>query len=139
MEEYGIDDTRGYADPKEIRALEPDEDSKYRKYMRNTYGEVVNLLGTFLEDTYYPERTDEDTIRRFMEEMGEEAVRETIEEGRAVLALDPFPWEWVSGLTNKLVYDPEKNKWVEDAELYKQWVTWMVEALEEELKQKKSS
>ncbi len=97
------------------------------------YYDFENLLGSFfLDATYYPERTDEETIRRFMEEMGEEAVRETIEEGRAVLALDPFPWEWVSHLTNGFPCKPGEEKIYTKEYLVKKWVTWMIEALEEE-------
>lgn len=61
-----------------------------------------------------------------------EGIKDTIKEGREVLALEPFPWEWVSSVTNKLVYDKEKNEWVEDEELYKKWVSWMLETLEKE-------
>ena len=94
--------------------------------------DMENLLCTFHEDTYYPERTDKDTIKRFVKEMDSGSIKDTIKEGKEVLALQPFPHEWVSHVTNKLVYDQKRKKWVEDCELYKKWVKCMIEALEEE-------
>ncbi len=105
-------------------------------YYNDIYPKMSNLLLNFLEDTYYPERNDGHTICRSIEEWSVEYIAQTIKEGRAVLALDPFPWEWVSAVTNKLVYDSEKNKWVEDELLYKKWVTWMIESLEAGLQKK---
>jgi hypothetical protein len=102
------------------------------KRLDNQYYNFVNLLLTFLEATYYPERSDEDTIKGFVEEQYPQSIEGAIKEGREVLELKPFPWEWVSGVTNKLVYDEKKKEWVEDEELYKKWVRWMIEALEKE-------
>ena len=132
MEKYSIDDPRRYGDPDDIKAVEDDEDLKYSKSMNDKYYNFVNLLGSFLEATYYPERSDEDTIKGFVEEQYPQSIEGAIKEGREVLELKPFPWEWVSGVTNKLVYDEKKKEWVEDEELYKKWVFWMIEALEKE-------
>jgi hypothetical protein len=103
-------------------------------YYNDKYSKISNLLLNFLEDTYYPERQDEDTIRRSVGKWSSEYISQTLKEGREILELKPFPWEWVSGVTNKLVYDKEKKEWVEDEALYKKWVTWMIEALEKEAK-----
>jgi hypothetical protein len=107
-------------------------DMNEEKRLDNQYYNFVNLLLTFLEATYYPERSDEDTIKGFVEEQYPQSIEGAIKEGREVLELKPFPWEWVSGVTNKLVYDEKKKEWVEDEELYKKWVRWMIEALEKE-------
>ena len=68
-------------------------DMNEEKRLDDQYYNFVNLLGSFLEDTYYPERSDDDTIRRFVEEVDGEGIKDTIKEGREVLALKPFPWE----------------------------------------------
>jgi hypothetical protein len=107
-------------------------DLEMREYYNEKYEWISNLLLYFSEDTYYPKRSDEDTIKGFVEEQYPQSIEGAIKEGREVLELKPFPWEWVSGVTNKLVYDEKKKEWVEDEELYKKWVRWMIEALEKE-------
>ena len=123
MEKYSIDDPRRYGDPDNIKAVEDDEDLKYRKSMNDKYEEFLNLLLTFLEDTYYQERSDDDTIRRFVEEMDGGSIKDTIKEGREVLALKPFPHDWIGSVMNA--------GWKTD-NACKKWVTWMLEALEKE-------
>ena len=132
MEKYSIDDPRRYGDPDDIKAVEDDEDLKYRKSMNDKYEEFVNLLLSFLEATYYPERSDEDTIKGFVEEQYPQSIEGAIKEGREVLELKPFPWEWVSGVTNGLPCKPGEEKIYTDEELAIRWVVWMIEALEKE-------
>ena len=94
-----------------------------RDYYNEKYEWISNLLLYFLEDTYYPERKDEDTIARFVEEMCSESIRDTLKEGREILELQPFPHDWIGGVMNA--------GWKTD-DACKKWVTWMIEALEEE-------
>ena len=92
--------------------------------------DMENLLCTFHEDTYYPERTDKDTIKRFVKEMDSGSIKDTIKEGKEVLALQPFPHEWVYTVTGYLSLNYIKANTKE--EKFKKWVNWMIEALEEE-------
>ena len=103
-----------------------------REYYQDIYEYFSSLLFYFYYDGCYPGRKDKDTIERYVKEHEKWKISQTLKEGREILELQPFPWEWVSGVTNKLVYDKEKKEWVEDEVLYKKWVTWMIEALEEE-------
>lgn len=79
-------------------------------------------------------RLDEDTldkcmktyIKRFKNNIKE--IQDTILEGRKILALEPFPWEWVTDTCNSYPYgDPTKNT-KEDCYL---WVKWFIDLLEE--------
>ena len=92
-------------------------------YYNDKYPKVSNLLLNFLEDTYYPERKDEDTIRRSVEKWSFEYIYQTIKEGHEVLALEPFPHDWIGSVMNA--------GWKTD-DACKKWVNWMIEALEEE-------
>ena len=124
MEKYSI------GDPDDIKAVEDDEDLKYRKSMNDKYEEFLNLLLSFLEATYYPERSDEDTIKGFVEEQYPQSIEGAIKEGREVLELKPFPWEWVYAVTGYLSLNYIKANTEE--EKFKKWVRWMIEALEKE-------
>lgn len=44
-------------------------DLEKRDYYEEKYPEISYLLLKFMLDTYYPERSDEDTIARFVEEV----------------------------------------------------------------------
>jgi hypothetical protein len=103
-----------------------------RDYYEEKYENFSYLLLKFMLDTYYPERKDEDTIRRFVEEMCSESIKGTLKEGREILELQPFPWEWVYNVCGYLSLDYIEGKSKE--EKYFKWVTWMLEALEEEAK-----
>ena len=85
--------------------------------------DLSNLLCTFHEDTYYPERTDNDTIERFVKEMDSQSIKDTIKEGKEVLELKPFPHDWIGQVINA-------GQKTDDA--CKKWVSWMLKALEEE-------
>ena len=103
-----------------------------RDYYNEKYSKISNLLLNFLEDTYYPERQDKDTIRRSVEKWSSEYISQTLKEGREVLELKPFPWEWVSGVTNGLPCKPGEDDIYTREELAIRWVVWMIEALEKE-------
>lgn len=106
------------------------------KRLSDQYDWVSCLLLYFLEDTYLPPETRDDTntIKRFISEFDSEYLNLTITQGREVLAMDPFPHDWISNTTNLLVYDQEKKEWVDDPKLYKEWVSWILQTLEEEAK-----
>lgn len=55
-------------------------------------------------------------------------------EGRQVLALEPFPWEWVQSAYESRVFDAEIGKWVEDPVIYHKWLQGILLKLEEEAK-----
>jgi hypothetical protein len=107
-------------------------DLEMREYYNEKYEWISNLLLYFSEDTYYPKRSDEDTIRRFVEEVDGEGIKDTIKEGVEVLELKPFPWEWVSGVCNGLRCGPGEDDIYTREKLAIRWVLWMIEALEEE-------
>ena len=101
-------------------------------YYDEKYQRMSELLLNFLEDTYYPERTDEDTIKKCIKKWNIEFIKETIKQGKAVLALDPFPWEWIYSVCGyKSLFHILGNS--KEAK-YFNWVEWMMKALEEEAK-----
>jgi hypothetical protein len=59
------------------------------------YKMVTDLLITFLEDTYYDDREDIDTIKRFVKEYNEHQIQKVLTEGKDVLRLRPFPAKWI--------------------------------------------
>lgn len=98
-------------------------DLEKKEYYEEKYPEISYLLLKFMLDTYYPERSDENTIARFVEEVDGEDIKDTIKEGREVLSLEPFPHDWIGSVMNA--------GWKTD-DACKKWVVWMLEALEEE-------
>ena len=107
-------------------------DLEMREYYEEKYPEISYLLLKFMLDTYYPKRSDEDTIKGFVEEQYPQSIEGAIKEGKELLELKPFPWEWVSGVANGLPCKPGEEKIYTDEELAIRWVVWMIEALEKE-------
>lgn len=105
-------------------------DLKESIYYDRKYHRVTNLLCSFLESGY-ENISDIDTIKSFVEteSFDKKFIGETIEELKQVLALDPFPWEWIKHTANK--YPPGKSHESTSDDYYK-WVTWMLNTLIEE-------
>ena len=105
-------------------------DLEKRKYYNNKYENLAELLGSFLFATYDLNETDEETIRKHVLLYDSESIKDTLKEGKEVLALKPFPHEWVYAVTGYLSLDRIKADTKE--EKFKKWVSWMMEALEKE-------
>lgn len=99
--------------------------------MNTKYNWFNSLLLYFLEDGYYEERNDIDTIKRYVDTFDSNTIRKTLEQGKEVLTLNPFPAEWIQNTTNRYPFDQGHETKLED---YYQWVEWMVKTLEEEAK-----
>lgn len=82
----------------------------------------------------YSSTTEEEEIVKFVEKFDHESIGWTLEEGREVLLMEPFSWEWVQSMTQSFVYDEEKQKWVEDPILYRKWLKNVLDILEAEAK-----
>jgi hypothetical protein len=61
-------------------------------------------------------------------------IQQIIEEGHKVLAMEPFPWEWVRSMSGLLIYDEDTKKLVENSDLYHKWLTKILFIFEEETK-----
>ncbi len=98
----------------------------HNKY-RDLFGSLTCLLCYFLDDTYYDDRKNIDTIKRYVSIFDKEELLKTLNQGKEVLALDPFPTEWildtVYGGGEDIVQDRTKK-----------WLTEILELLEEEAK-----
>ncbi len=89
------------------------------------------LLLYFLDDGYYDDRKDIDTIVRFVKEYNAEQIQKTLDQGKEVLGLDPFPAQWVQDTCNKYPFDQGHETELKD---YYPWMQWIVKTLEEEAK-----
>lgn len=91
------------------------------------------LLLYFLDDTYYDDRADIDTIKRFVSvpTFDKKYIQQTIEQGKEILQLQPFPAEWVQNTANKYPFNQSHETKLED---YYKWVEWIVMTLEAEAK-----
>ena len=55
-----------------------------------------------------------------------------IEETRGIVSMEPFPWEWIQSIYQSLVYDSDKDQWVEDPLIYQKWLSNILSMLEKE-------
>ena len=96
------------------------------KFYNDKYtGGLTNLLCHFLEDTYLPseEQDDKKTIQKYVNIFDSEILKKTIDNGREVLKLNFFPDDWVGETTNRWFENPEKTKL---------WLTEIINLLEAE-------
>jgi len=100
---------------------------------RNKYREFKQVLFHFLEDTYLDsdKRGDVKTIQRFCKNRRINRLKQTIQEGKEILLLNPFPWEWVADVCNYFPFNDPKN--VSESG-YKKWVKWIIAEIEKEVK-----
>jgi hypothetical protein len=89
------------------------------------------LLCYFLDDGYYEDRKDIDTIKRYVSIFDSEVLQKTLAQGKEVLELEPFPAEWIQKTCNKYPFDQGHETKLED---YYPWMQWIVKTLEEEAK-----
>jgi hypothetical protein len=103
--------------------------------LSNKYEDFLCLLGYFLEDAYLSkaERDDLKTIKNFVDipTFDNAMIMNTIDEGREILSLNPFPYEWIKSTANR--YPFSKSFESTEADYY-EWTKWIVDTLEEEAK-----
>lgn len=115
-------------------------------YVSYNHGWFKDLLLSFLEATYLdydkPENISDNefaiqrdlaTIKKYVEELDAQYITKTIKQGREILALEEFPWEWVGDTANRMPIS--KNfpfkRWDDvKSEDYYEWVTWIIDELE---------
>ena len=86
----------------------------------------------------YDKYTDKDIILKMAQKDSSEIIKRTLKEGKQVLEMEPFPWEWVAETYYGGVYDTTKGKWVfDDPDLYKKWLKDMLQILEGEAKKQR--
>ena len=90
------------------------------------------LLLYFDPNDYEIDTTDKDIVNIMVSDFENITVTKVLQEGQEVLAMDPFPWEWVQDVSQTLVYDEQKKQWVEDPIIYKKWLTKILTMLQEE-------
>jgi hypothetical protein len=97
----------------------------------------MNCLLTSLspEVVDYDKTTEKEIISELIQEYKDaNGIKNILAEGREVLTMNPFPWEWVQSISQTLVYDEVSQKWVEDPILYHQWLEKVLNTLEAEAK-----
>ena len=111
-------------------------------YYVSTYKELDNLLA------YVSERqTDLEAIREYIaneydtvelaksegREIDYDTIPQCIKEGKEVLKLQPFPWEWIRSSSNRYPFN-KKYPWgvQPTSEEYQEWIKWLLDTLEEE-------
>lgn len=105
-----------------------------REILRDSYEDFACLLMFFECADYYKEKKDEETILRYITTLDPESIADCLKEGREVLELNPFPWEWVCSSANGFGYTSGEENSYSDEELCKKWVTSVLNILEEEAK-----
>jgi hypothetical protein len=106
-----------------MKINEIDLDKKYQ-------GGLTNLLCYFLDDGYYEDRKDIDTIKRYVSIFDSEVLQKTLDQGKEVLAMKPFPAEWITDTANRGLGEIDDN--IDKAALI--WMQWIVTTLDEEAK-----
>ena len=108
-----------------------------RPHFDQTYNNFFQILAYFLEGGYLEESEDE-TIKRFCSVRDKDRIEKAIKEGKEVLKLEPFPWEWISDtahifldqikrITKNRKFTKEEENNSEDV---KEWTKWVIKALE---------
>ena len=105
-----------------------------REKLGEIYDWVSCILLYFLEDSYYENRSDTDTIQRFVETFKSKNLNLTIKQGRELLSLpeEEFPSDWIldtigAGYPKRFAdYSAEEGA--------RKTTQWIVEELEKEAK-----
>ena len=98
------------------------------KKLETQYEDLTCLLLYFLEDGYYEDRKDIDTIKRYVSVFDSRVIQKTLEQGMEVLGLDPFPVEWITDEANRGLGEIDND--INKAAFI--WMQWIVKTLEEE-------
>ncbi|CAL7961848.1 conserved hypothetical protein [Alphaproteobacteria bacterium] len=99
-------------------------------FFRDKYDDFNCLLG-YLHTYSYPDYgSDQKIIEHYVEVFCKEDLESTIKQGREVLALEPFPHEWVYNAVEWRSLDCVPGDTLE--EKYYNWVKWLLEVLEAE-------
>ena len=104
-----------------------------KKRLGDLYPEMNNLLLYFLADGYLPieEQDDLKTIQRFVSLFNTVTITTALKEGKEILTLDPFPWEWICDTANRY---PFSGQDYDSKEGYFHWLGWILLTLEAEAK-----
>lgn len=97
----------------------------------NQLYEISNLL-LYLsaESVDYTTTTEEEILEDFVNRFEEEDIIATLKEGRQVLAIQPFPWEWIAEMRGYYSCDIETRTIIEDPKFYHKWLQTVLEKLE---------
>jgi hypothetical protein len=102
------------------------------EYYNQKYHALSSLLLYFMLDTYLPPEESDDlsTIKRFVAEGLENGdIPDTLQQGREVLQLNPFPYEWIQSTVNR--YPPGKSHETTPEDYYV-WIKSVLDLLESE-------
>ena len=114
-------------------------------YYEAKYEEFDHLLGVYFALGYHWGPTDEKVIQQYLQDEGdtikkvrrkEEKIKvlileECLKEGREVLKLDPFPFDWIMNSANRALTNIEGDSRESKC---RKWVTWILDTLEKEAK-----
>src|SRR5574343_75994 len=98
------------------------------------YFSFTSFLLSFLEDLYLPveEQDDLKTIENFISIFDGKKIKQTLKEGREILAMEPFPDWWIESTTGNRYPFSDPNR--DSPEEYKNWTIWALDTLESEAK-----
>src|SRR5574343_1415491 len=98
------------------------------------YFSFTSFLLHFLEDLYLPveEQDDFKTIERFISIFDGKKIKQTLKEGREILAMEPFPASWIKvTIGDRYPFDDPNRYFPEE---YKNWTCSILDTLESEAK-----
>ena len=82
----------------------------------------------------YKSVTESEIIKNVVNSCSIKFIQITIEEGKEVLAMEPFPWEWLCNMRGYYSCDTRTFKMIEDQGFYYDWLAKVLAMLEDEAK-----
>lgn len=76
----------------------------------NLYKIINLLLHLSPECVDYKTTTEQKVIEDFVNSFSKQSIAVTLKEGKEVLAMDPFPWEWIEQMMYTAFNDEEDAK-----------------------------
>jgi len=99
------------------------------------FHQLMNFLLVFEEGKGYGKTTPEEMIEEFVRQpdCSREDILEIIKEGKELLAMNPFPVEWVESVTNGRKATGSHEYSSVNIDGYKDYIKYLIEQLEKEL------
>jgi hypothetical protein len=94
--------------------------------------ETENLENKANDTLEFSKRCDLITINKFVNIIDKECIHYAIKQGKEVVAMEPFPSEWVSDVVNRFPFNLDYHN-TKDQD-YKEWLQWLLDNLEIEAK-----
>ena len=103
------------------------------KILSNPISNIKGFLVSLSPEVMEEGQVDKDVIKESALIDSAECIRITLEEGKEVLAMEPFPWEWICDIVGTY-WDKDNKVFIEEPKFYYDWLAKILAILEEEAK-----